>query len=195
MLFRSEGLYRARARGFRVEKGYICTVADEVRTVRTDPALEEAYFRTARELVKDVVASGEGKISKELQTVLDSIGNIDAYINVCAHQMRLKDELKQQLLEEYRLAQRLKLFERCLNDELEISRLERKIAQDVRKNIDKSQKEYFLREQLKAIHAELGDDVEENEKLKEKILAKKLPLEVEEKALDRKSTRLNSSHP
>lgn len=179
----AEGLYRARARGFRVEKGYICTVADEVRTIRTDPALEEAYFRTARELVKDVVASGEGKISKELQTVLDSIGNIDAYINVCAHQMRLKDELKQQLLEEYRLAQRLKLFERCLNDELEISRLERKIAQDVRKNIDKSQKEYFLREQLKAIHAELGDDVEENEKLKEKILAKKLPLEVEEKAL------------
>ena len=86
-------------------------------------------------------------------------------------------------MEEYRLAQRLKLFERCLNDELEISRLERKIAQDVRKNIDKSQKEYFLREQLKAIHAELGDDVEENEKLKEKILAKKLPLEVEEKAL------------
>lgn len=177
-----EGLYRARARDFRIESGYIYAVTDEIVTVHGDPTLEEAYFRTAKELVKDIV-SGEGKISKELESTLSTVGDIDTYINVCAYHMRLKEEIKQQLLEEESLVQRLRLFERCLNDELEISRLERKIAQDVRRSIDKSQKEYFLREQLRAIHAELGDDIEEGEKLREQILAKGLPQEVEEKAL------------
>ena len=118
-----------------------------------------------------------------METKLSTLGDIDAYINLCAHNMRIRDDVKQQLLETEYLVERLKLFERCLNDELEITRIERKIAQNVRQSIDKSQKEYFLREQLKAIHAELGDDVEENIKLREKILAKKLPKEIEEKAL------------
>lgn len=177
-----ETLYRARARDYRAEDGYIYAVTDEIHSVHGDPVLEEAYFRTAKELVKDIV-SGDGRISKDLDARLSSIGDIDEYINVCVFHMRIKEEIKQQLLEEERVVNRLKLFERCLNDELEISRLERKIAQDVRKSIDKSQRDYFLREQLKAIHTELGDDVEENETLKEKLLAKKLPAEVEEKAL------------
>ncbi len=177
-----EGVYRATARDFRLESGYLYAVTDEILTVHGDPALEEAYFRTAKELVKDIVTS-DGKISKELDSALTGIADIDKYINVCAYNMRLKDDVKQRLLEENRMVERLKFFERCLNDELEIARLERKIAQNVRQNIDKSQKEYFLREQLKAIHAELGDDVAENEKLREKLLAKKLPAAVEEKAM------------
>ena len=175
-------LYRARARDFRIEGGYIYAVTDELATSHGDPTLEEAYFRTAKELVKDVVAA-DGKISQEVDGRLATIGDIDEYINVCAYNMRIREEVKQQLLEETRLVERLKLFERCLNDELEISRLEKKIAQNVRKNIDQSQKEYFLREQLKAIHKELGDDVEENAKLREKLLAKHLPKEVEDKAM------------
>ena len=177
-----ETLYRATVRSIRF--GGECFVAEAVplTTVHGDATLEEAFFRTAKDLVKDIVAQG-GKLTKEIEAKLDTIGDIDEYINVCAYNMRIREDVKQRLLEEERLVERLKLFERCLNDELEIARLERKIAQDVRKNIDKSQKEYFLREQLKAIHAELGDDVEENAKLREKILAKKLPKEVEEKAL------------
>lgn len=178
----AEALYRGRAREIKVENGYFYAVIDPVPTMHGDPTLEEAYFRTAKDLVKDIV-SQNGRISKEIETKLSTIGDIDEYVNVCAYNMRIREEVKQQLLEEERLVQRLKLFERCLNDELEIARIEHKIAQDVRKNIDKSQKEYFLREQLKAIHAELGDDVEENVKLREKILAKKLPAQVEEKAL------------
>ncbi len=177
-----ETLYRARAREMIVQDGYFQAICDEIVTIHGDETLEEAYFRTAKELVQDIV-SDDGKISKDLDARLSSIGDIDEYINVCSYYMRIREEVKQQILSEDRLVERLKLFERCLNDELGISRLERKIAQDVRKNIDKSQKEYYLREQLKAIHAELGDDVEENAKLKERILAKKLPAEVEEKAL------------
>ncbi len=178
----AEGLYRARARAFRAENGYIYAAVDALRPIHGDPTLEEAYFRTAKDLVKDIISQG-GRITKDLDAQLSTIGDIDEYINVCAYNMRIREDIKQALLEEERLVQRLKLFERCLNDELEISRLERKIAQDVRRNIDQSQKEYFLREQLKAIHAELGDDVEENVRLREKILEKGLPPEVEEKAL------------
>ena len=178
----ADGLYRARARDFRYESGYIYAVTDELPAVHGDPTLEEAYFRTAKELVKDIVLA-DGKIPKEVESKLSTITDIDAYIDLCAHNMRIRDDVKQQLLETEYLVERLKLFERCLNDELEITRIERKISQNVRQSIDKSQKEYFLREQLKAIHQELGDDVEENIKLREKILAKKLPKEIEEKAL------------
>ena len=176
------GEYRAAARGFRLESGYIYAVTEEISTVHGDPTLEEASFRTAKELVKEI-AGGEGKISKEMDSALTGVSDPDAYINICAHYMRLRDEVKQELLEETSLVRRLRLFEQCLNTEVEIGKLERKIAQDVRRNIEKSQKEYFLREQIKAIHAELGDDVEENERLREKILSKGLPKDVEEKAL------------
>ena len=176
------GLYRACAREFHAESGYIAAVVEEVPSVHGDYNLEEASFRTAKDLVRDIVSS-EGKIAKELDSALTGITDCDAYMNVCAYYLRLRDDVKQKLLEENRVPQRLRMFEQCLNDELEITRLEHKIAQDVRKNIEKSQKEYFLREQLKAIHAELGDDVEELDALREKILAKKLPAPVEEKAL------------
>ena len=178
----AEGKYRAAARAFRFEEGYVYAVTDEIETVHGDLTLEEAYFRTAKELVKDLL-SGESKVSKDLDAALTGVADPDTYINVCAHYLRLKDAVKQELLEENNLVRRLRLFEQCLNTELEIARLERKIAQDVRRNIEKSQKEYFLREQLKAIHAELGDDVEENVRLREKIEAKGLPEAVKEKCL------------
>ena len=67
----------------------------------------------------------------------------------------------------------------------------------MRQNVDKSQKEYFLREQLKAIHTELGDDGKEEDELREKIKQKGLPQELEEKCLkeiDRMS-KMQSSSP
>ena len=68
-------------------------------------------------------------------------------------------------------------------DELEISKIEKKIASAVRQSIDKSQKEFYLREQLKAIHAELGDDGKEEDEYIEKIKAKNLPEDLESKCL------------
>ena len=190
------GLYRACAREFRREDKYLYAVTEELHSVHGDPALEEASFRTAKDLVRDIVA-GESKTSKELDSALTGITDYDAYVNVCTHFLRLRDDLKQKILEENRVVNRLRLFEQCLNTELEISKLERKIAQDVRTSIEKSQKEYFLREQLKAIHSELGDDAEENEKLKEKLLAKRLPADVEEKAMQElaRMDRMPASSP
>ena len=191
-----EGLYRARAREIRSEGGCMYAVTEPIPAVHGDPEEEEAHFRIVKDLVRELTSS-DSRSAKDLDTALTGITDIDVYINVSAHCLRLKDEIKQALLEEDRQVERLSLFESCLMSEAEIAKLEKKIAMDVRKNIDKAQKEYFLREQLKAIHAELGDDAEENDKLKERLLAKHLPAEVEEKALAElaRMDRMPSSSP
>ena len=179
-----EGLYRAKARGvnFDEEGGFMYAVCDPLTALRGDEVLEEAYLRTAKALVKDVLAT-DGKISKEVAGRLDRCQDADEYVDIALSAMRVRLEIKQQLLEENKVVERLKRFEQCLNDELEISKIEKKIATAVRQNIDKNQKEYFLREQVKAIHTELGDDDKEEEELREKILAKNLPKDLEEKCL------------
>lgn len=190
-----EGLYRAHARVIAMESGYYYAVADPVETVRGDEVLEEAYFRTAKELVKDVLAA-DGKVAKETFTKLDRCQDPDEYVDVALSAMRVRLDVKQSILEEAKLIERLKQFERCLNDELEISKIEKKIANAVRQSIDKNQKEYFLREQLKAIHTELGDDSKEEDEYREKILAKCLPQDLEVKCLkevDRLSKMPSSS--
>lgn len=176
------GLYRAKARNIRFEEGYFSAVCDEMPSVQGDEILQEAYLRTAKALLKDVLAT-EGKISKEVILKLEYLENADEYVNVALNAMRVKLAIKQAGLEETRVIERLKLLERCLNDELEISKIEKKISSAVRQNIDKSQKDFYLREQLKAIHTELGDDGEEEDEFREKILAKSLPKDLEEKCL------------
>ncbi len=177
-----EGLYRARARVIDMESGYFYAVADPIDSVHGDEVLEEAYFRTAKALVKDVMET-DGKIAKDTLAKLDRCQDPDEYVDIALSAMRVRLEVKQAILEEHRIVERLKNFERCLNDELEISRVEKKIAAAVRQSIDKNQKEYFLREQLKAIHTELGDDNKEEDEYREKILCKNLPKDLEEKCL------------
>ena len=177
-----DGLYRARAKTIGVEDGHFYAVCTEIVARHGDETLEEAYFRTAKALVKDAFST-DGKMTKETSAKLDRTDDADEYIDMAAAIMRIKLDIKQQLLEEADVIKRLRLFERCLNDELEISRLEKKIASAVRQNIDKSQKEYFLREQLKAIHTELGDDGKEEDEYRAKILDKKLPKDLEIKCL------------
>ncbi len=177
-----EGLYRAKARSISLTDGFFHAVTDPVKTIHGDDVLEEAYFRTAKELVKDVLAT-DGKIGKETIAKLDRCENAEEYMDVALYSMRIRLEIKQKVLEEPQLIERFKQFERCLNDELEISKIEKKIASAVRQSIDKNQKEYFLREQLKAIHNELGDDGKEEDEYRAKVLEKCLPQDLETKCL------------
>ena len=87
------GQYRAAARGFRLENGYIYAVTEELLPVHGDPTLEEAYFRTAKELVKEILGS-ETKVAKELEAALTGVADPDAYINICAHHLHLRDVVK-----------------------------------------------------------------------------------------------------
>ena len=193
-----DGLYRAKARVVSLSEGDGCFygVADPITVKRGDEVWEEAYFRTAKELVKDVFAT-DGKIPKDVVAKLDRITDADEYVDVALSSMRIRLDVKQSILEEEHLIERLKHFERCLNDELEIAKIEKKIANAVRQNIDKNQKEYYLREQIKAIHTELGDDGKEEDEYRQKVLEKGLPADLQEKCLKEinRMSKMQSSSP
>ncbi|MBE7086076.1 MAG: endopeptidase La [Clostridiales bacterium] len=175
-----EGLYKAKVKRIEFGGGYFYGVAEEMKTVHGDEVLEEAYLRTAKALAKEAL---EGKVVKTSFEAWDACEDADVYVNNVLSVMRVRLDVKQAVLEENRVVERLKTLERCLNDELEISKIEKKISTSVRKSIDKNQKEYFLREQLKAIHSELGDDGKEEDEYRQKILEKKLPQDLEVKCL------------
>lgn len=179
-----EGLYRAQARSVTIADGFFRAVTDPIATVYNEKkdAVIEAYLRTIKVLIKEVF-SGSSKTGKEIAEKLDKLDAPEDYIDVAIYYMRVRLDVKQQLLAEPNLVERLALFARCLNDELEVSKLEKKLANTVRQSIDKNQKEYFLREQLKAIHAELGDDEKESDEYRAQILEKHLPQDLEVKCL------------
>ena len=177
-----QGLYRAAIRVIDVKDGAFIAEVDEIKPVHGEDALEEAYFRTAKNVMRDI-AMTESRISKDVISALDSCSEPDEFVNIAANSLSIKLETKQQILECDRVIDRLRTIDKILNDELEISRLERKINSMVRQSIEKNQREYYLREQLKAIHSELGDDEEEKTELERRIKEKGMPEEVQEKAL------------
>ena len=109
----------------------------------------------------------------------------------------LKMEDKQAILERANVGERLLFLGELISREIEIMELERKINLRVKRQMEKTQKEYYLREQLKAIHQELGekeDRASEVEEYKEKLKALTLPEVVREKA-DRELERLEKMPP
>ena len=122
-----EGLYRAQAEEIYEEDGCFYAVVTRMKAVHGDEVLEEAYFRTARDVLKDLT-SGDMRFPKEQISALDNVSDPDVYINRSMQYLHIKEETKQQLLETANVVERLKLYERCLNDELEISKLEKKIS-------------------------------------------------------------------
>lgn len=192
----AEGLYRASVRTIEYAENALVAEVSELKSIRGEEALEEAYFRTTRDLTRELFTDGT-RLSKETVQTIETSVTPDEFINVTANALNIKTDLKQQILSCNRIVERLRLMDKVLNDELEISRLERKINSMVRTSIDKNQKEYYLREQLKAIHTELGDDEEERDELEKRIKAKGMPQEVEEKALKEltRMSRMQTSSP
>lgn len=192
----AEGLYRAAVRTVEYVDNTLVADVNELKSITSDQTLEEAYLRTSRDLVRELFSDGN-RISKENLQAIEAASDADGFVNITAHNLNVKTDVKQQLLSCNRVVERLRLMDKVLNDELEISRLERKINSMVRASIDKNQKEYYLREQLKAIHTELGDDEEERDELERRIKAKQMPAEVEEKALKELSrmSRMQTSSP
>ena len=119
------------------------------------------------------------------------------FVNVATYGLPIDEKKKQLILETDELVDRFEILYKALLDLNEFIEVEKKIAQRVKSSMDKSQKEYYLREQLKAIHAELGDDEQEKEKLEKAIKDKNMPKEIEEKVLKElfKMSRMNPSSP
>ena len=155
----------------------------------------EAMMRVLQEMVGEY-ARISGKISADTIISLGSIESAGRFADVIAADILLKVEDKQTVLETFNVMERMEKLTGIIRRETDIQRVEKSINQRVRRQLDKSQREYYLREQMKAIQTELGDKdaVAEAEELRER--AKKQPLsdEAREKAL-REIDRLGRMQP
>ena len=156
----------------------------------------EALVRVAKDAFKALTDKLVKPNRDAINTIL-SIESAEAFLNSATFNSPLKEDKKQRVLETYSLNGRLLLLSSLINEEIEILGIEKGIAERVKKNIDKNQKEFYLREQIKAIHEELGDDVKENDLLKEAILKKGLSKEVEQKVLEelKRMSKMSPSSP
>ena len=127
-----------------------------------------------------------GENSSDIVKAVELDNKIYEFIDMVSSVAIGKEEDKQEILETIDLKERISKLLVIIEQEIEIASIQKKIAEKVKTKIDKSQKEYFLREQIKAIQEELGEDDEnklEIKKYEEKIESAKLPKEVKEKAV------------
>ncbi|MEW6622586.1 MAG: endopeptidase La [Bacillota bacterium] len=145
----------------------------------------EALMRTLIDKFEDYVKVSK-RIPPEAVVSVVTVDEPHRLADIVAAHLVLKPTEKQHVLEKYSVADRLEYLCEILTKEMEILELERKINMRVRKQMEKTQKEYYLREQMKAIQKELGDKDErqaETEELREKIDKARMPKEAREKAL------------
>ncbi len=193
-----EALYRAKIAEFTGNKDYFSAVVIRADYIPCqDPVVAEAYLRVAKKAFVEF-ALQDKRIPKEMLSTVSEKSDPNEFVdNALSIIIGVRESVAQELLDQDDTLVRLEEFEKLILHETEILKIEKKISGKVRQSIDKSQKEFYLREQIKAIHAELGDDVDEEESLKERIKAKKLPQAVEEKALKEvfRLSKINPSSP
>lgn len=190
------GLYRARALSVFEENDCLNATVESMPAEHTQTDFEEAYYNVTKNILREI-ASSESRLSKESAAKIENCTDREDFVYLALDGMQFKVSDQQYVYSAVKLVDMLSELDKLLNAELEIIRLERKIQSAVRQNIEKNQKEYYLREQLKAIHTELGDDEDEISALDEKIRAKKMPQEVEEKTLKElaRMSRMQTSSP
>ena len=143
----------------------------------------EAFVRNVFDAFEEYINIGN-RVSPEILISLADIDNIDRFIDTIAANIYLKPNQKQSILEEFDVKKRLELIYTILLEEIEILKIEKKITLRVKKQMNKVQKEYYLREQLKAIQKELGDEEDINseaDEYREKLNKIKAPKETKEK--------------
>ena len=162
-----------------------------------EPSKElEALTRNVQNLFGRIIAAVP-YLPEELQIAAANVDDPSALSHLVASTMRLKTEEKQELLETADVAERLRKITAILNRELEVIELGSKIQSQVQSEMEKGQREYFLRQQLKAIQDELGEGDEQQaevNELRERLAELELPEDVR-KAAERELSRLEKLPP
>ncbi len=166
-----------------------------VEPYKNDASYEEteANLRLAKKQFSDYARLAKG-MNKEMVAAVTRNTDANEFIDNALSVVNFAERDVQDFLMSNDTLYRLKRFCELFASEIEIARIENSISETVRHNIDKGQKEYYLREQLKAIHTELGDDPDEEDELEKAIKEKNLPKEIEEKAL-KEIARLDKINP
>lgn len=179
-----EGLERGELLSFVREEEYLEAEVGrfEKEEITWDSNTQEAMVRTIKELFQSYCMES-GKISKELAGQILEIGDIRRLVDQVAVNLPLYYKDRQELLETVFLGERYELLGVLLSNEIEICRIRQEFQQKVRARIDKNQKEYILREQMKLIREELGEDnaVSDADEFRQSLEKLEAPDEVKEK--------------
>jgi ATP-dependent Lon protease len=191
-----QGMQRVKVGPFVAEQPYMVARISEMPDV-SEPSPElEALSRNVQRTFMEIVEQIP-YLPEELQMAVANIEDPATLGHLIAGALRISTEEKQKLLEEVDVAKRLRHLSRILARELEVVQLGTQIQSQVQSEIDKNQREFFLRQQLKAIQEELGEEDEqlaEINEMREKIEAAELP-EHALKAADRELSRLEKLPP
>ncbi len=183
-----EGLNRGKVKKVVQTEPYFLAEAEEY-SYNPDEIEKSQDIEAAMRLVivdLEEYISLNSKVSSEVLFTISDIEDPGRLADVIASYVFLKQEDDQRILEAFDLYERLEVLHQILQEEIELLRIEDKINQRVRKQINKIQKEYYLKEQLKAIQKELGEDDDlsgEIEDYEAKLSKIKMPKEVKDKAM------------
>ncbi len=176
---------------------YLVRIAKIKEPVVPEITLEiEALMRAVKDQVGKIISMGK-ILSPDVILILDSINDPGRLADLVASNLGLKIEESQQILEIVDPLERLNKVNEFLNREVQLLTMQVKIQSQAREEMTKTQREYYLREQLRAIQSELGEideKAEEINDLKEKIKTAKMPEEVE-KETNKQLKRLEQMHP
>ena len=193
-----QGLTRAKVESFiQTEPFHMAKVAILGERETKEVTLEqEAMMRAARE-ESEKILSLRGMASADIMAVLNSVNEPGRLADLVASNLRMRVEEAQRLLECEDPIERLRLVNEQLVKEAEVAAMQAKIQNMAKEGMDKAQKDFFLREQMKAIRRELGEGGEETdelEELKNALDKAGLPKDVK-KETDKQFKRLASMHP
>lgn len=179
-----EGTGRATLVKFEQEFPFIrseITPVDEEEMQMPEPVME-AMHRSLKELFHRYCMEN-GKVSKELVAQILNIDNVEELVEQIAVNIPLSYQNKQKILEAFTLEERYEVLGAILGNEIEIMQIGRDLQKKVKARIDKNQREYILREQLKLIREELGEDntADDAEEFKKKLQELQAGDEVKEK--------------
>lgn len=192
-----QGLMKGTATDFIQEKPFFTAKVKQIReknATREDVEVE-ALMRTSKEQLEKVISLGR-VLSPDILMVVDDITDAGRLADLIASNLGLKVSEGQEILELFDPTDRLKKVNEILVKELEVLAMQARIRSQARDEMTKSQREYFLREQIRAIKSELGDNESKTEEvadLKAKIEAAKMPEEVHQEAM-KQANRLERMH-
>ncbi|MEJ2722742.1 MAG: LON peptidase substrate-binding domain-containing protein, partial [bacterium] len=185
-----QGITRLRITEFTQVEPFMRAKVEVIEEKEEPSELLRAYLKTVTNSFSKVIDASEN-LPDELKIIINSLTEAGRIADVIATNLQLDLARKQKLLEEADVLARLKLLSTYLSDELEVLRLGQKLQSDVKKEMDREQREYYLRQQLRAIKRELGEEDDrtmEIDEIRNNIAQAKLSEQaraVAEKELDR----------
>ncbi len=190
-----EGKYRAKIDGFRcLDEGYFVDVT-KCPDILDNEVEIEASMRSVKNIFEQYVKLNK-RIPPELLMSISSITDPSRLADIIVAHLTMKIPEKQQILDATNVDERLQLLLEKMQGEIEIINVEKRIRSRVKTQMEKSQKEYYLNEQMNAIQKELGnkDDKSDISEMEDKLKAKLMPEEAREKT-SKEIRKLKSMSP